>query len=85
LGEEEEVGDESTLKDDGDVRCIEEFDVVLWWLVSSHVLVFDIDWYLESLVRLRRGKGKKVTWKKITTRKIKTVARIWLILGSPAL
>jgi hypothetical protein len=55
LGEEEEVGDESTLEDDGDVRCIEEFDVVLWWLVSSHVLVFDIDWYLESLVRFRRG------------------------------
>ena len=86
MRQEEEVGDESRLKDDGDVRGVEQFNVVLWWLSSSHVLVLDVDWYLESLERLRNGVNKKgFTWKKITTRKMKIVARMWLILGRPAL
>jgi len=85
LRQEEEVGDESRLKDDGNVRGVEQFNVVLWWLSSSHVLVLDVDWYLESLERLRKWFIKSFTWKKITTRKMKIVARMWLILGRPAL
>ncbi len=60
LTQKEEVGDKSRLKDDGDVGGVEEFDVVLWGLRSSHVSVFDVDWYLESLERLRKGFIKKV-------------------------
>ena len=55
MREEEEVGDKGTLEDDGDVGGVEELDVVLWGLISSHVLIFHVDWHLESLERLRRG------------------------------
>ena len=46
---EEKIGDESTLEDDGDVGGVEEFNVVLGWVVSVLVLVLDIYGYLESL------------------------------------
>ncbi len=55
MTQKEEVGDKSRLKDDGDVGGVEEFDVVLWGLRSSHVSVFDVDWYLEALWQVKEG------------------------------
>lgn len=49
LGQEEEVGDQGTLKDDWDVRGVEQLDLISWWLGTLHSLVLDINVYLEAL------------------------------------
>lgn len=49
LGEEEEVGDQSTLQNDWDVRGVEQLNRVSWWLDTLGSLVLNIKIDLEAL------------------------------------
>jgi len=49
LGQEKEVGDQSTLKDDWDVASVEQLNGISWWLNTLGSLVLDVKINLESL------------------------------------
>ena len=65
LGQEEEVGDQGTLKDDWDVGGVEQLDGVSWWLDTLGSLVLDVKIDLEALGNGEDGCGVICggTWK----------------------
>jgi len=49
LGQEKEVGDQSTLEDDWDVASVEQLNGITWWLDTLGSLVLNVKINLESL------------------------------------
>lgn len=49
MGQEKEVGDQSTLEDDWDVASVEQLNGITWWLDTLGSLVLNVKINLESL------------------------------------